>query len=118
MLRRVSRKLSYAWYKFIGEQTHDAVRTSYSRGYEEMTSYIYIYIYISTTSFVCYGPARQVYSNNRTTNNWSIDKTDNKPFMQYLLQKRHLHRIEFSNAREKHKSMDVNFFYPCSANPK
>ena len=31
----------------------------------------------------------------------SIDKTDNKLFMQYLLQKRQLHRIEFSGAREK-----------------
>ena len=88
-----------------------------------MTSYIYIYIYIyicvcvSTTSFVRYGPAGQVYLNNRTTRNLSIDKTDNKPFMQYLFQKRQLHRIEFSDARKKHKSVDVYFFSPCSANP-
>ena len=33
--------------------------------------------------------------------NLSIDKTDNKLFMQYLFQKRQLHRIEFSGAREK-----------------
>ena len=57
------------------KQTRDVVRTSYSRGYEEMTSYIYV----STTSFVRYGAAGQVYLNNRTTNNLSIDKTDNEP---------------------------------------
>ena len=38
---------------------------------------------------------------NRTTNNLSIDKTDKKLFMQYLFQKRQLHRIEFSGAIEK-----------------
>ena len=58
----------------ITKQTHDVIRTSYSRGYEDMTSYIYV----STTLFVRYGPAGQVYLINRTTNNLSIDKTDNK----------------------------------------
>ena len=37
----------------ITKQTHDVIRTSYSRGYEDMTSYIYV----STTSFARYGPA-------------------------------------------------------------
>ena len=45
-------------------------------------------IYVSTTSFVRHGPAGQVYLIKRTTNNLSIDKTDNKLFMQYLFQKR------------------------------
>ena len=39
-------------------------------------------IYVSTTSFVHHGPAGQVYLIKRTTNNLSIDKTDNKLFMQ------------------------------------
>ena len=81
-------------------------------------SYIYIYIYVSTASFVRYGTAGQVYLNNRTTNNLSIDKTDNKPFMQYLFQKRQLHRIEFSDAREKGQVGECFFFSPCSANAK
>ena len=60
-----------------------------------------VYNYVSMTSFVRHGPAGEVYLINRRTNNLSIDKTDKKLFMQYLFQKRQLHRIEFSGAIEK-----------------
>ena len=73
---------------------------------------------VSTGSFVRHGSARQDYLINRITNNLSVDKTDNQPFMQYLFQKRQLHRIEFSGGREKAHVNGCSFFSPCSANPK
>ena len=66
---------------------------------------------VSMMPFVRHGPAGQVYVINRMTNNLSIDKTDNKPFMQYLFQKRQLHRIEFSGAGEKAQVGRCSFFF-------
>ena len=86
MLCRVVGKLNYAESKnstVITKQINDVVMISYSRVYEKMTSSICQYNVICM-SCTCW----QVYLIDRTINNLSIDKIDNKPLLRYMLQKR------------------------------